>query len=282
MRRLYIIGNGFDLHHGIPSSYGCFKCYLNRVGCTEHIQILDYLFGDNKLWSDFEIALGLLSPSRYQNFVEWYKQTDRKRGIPDLIAQENATDQIYSFIEMLFREWIQQLSLDGIKPKVNIYPGESVFLNFNYTPTLEKIYNVPTKQIVYIHNTSDYNPIFGHGLNDSVIDGISSSIEDKSLKAEFKSLLKSLRKNPEENIQNKMAFFNNLSNISEVFVLGHSLADVDLPYFKLIEEKISHSAIWTVSVYDNSCPKERLEKEIQLTKIGITPNRIYYRKLNEL
>ena len=28
---LYIVGNGFDLHHGIPSSYAAFGRYLKEV-----------------------------------------------------------------------------------------------------------------------------------------------------------------------------------------------------------------------------------------------------------
>jgi hypothetical protein len=28
---LYIIGNGFDLHHGIPSKYSDFKIYLAKA-----------------------------------------------------------------------------------------------------------------------------------------------------------------------------------------------------------------------------------------------------------
>ena len=40
MRNLVIIGNGFDLFHGIKSSYWDFKEYLEEIGEDEFIRTL--------------------------------------------------------------------------------------------------------------------------------------------------------------------------------------------------------------------------------------------------
>ena len=284
MRRLYIIGNGFDLYHGIPSSYKCFKCYLNRIGCTEQIQILDYLFGENELWSNFEESLGLMSPSQFKKIVDWYQRYDCQRRVPADAALTNAVDLIHYNINNLFKKWIGSLSLNDVTQKVRIYDGDAIFLNFNYTETLEHVYRIPSTKILHIHGTRSTDQlIFGHNLNDQIMKEYAAKLTTDQLRKEYGSLMKDWKK-PTENIiaNNKQKFFSQLKGISEVFVLGHSLADVDILYFKEIQKNISLDAIWTVSLYDAICPKERLEKEIQLTKIGVNHNLIYYRKLNEL
>ena len=283
MKRLYIIGNGFDLHHGIPSYYGCFKCYLKRTDCIDYIHIFEYLADENSLWSNFEKSLGTLDSSKFEKFIELYKKIDvQQRGLPDYIARQNAIDTIYSSIGTLFREWINSLNFQGVNQKVNICIEQSIFLNFNYTPTLEKVYKVSRNNIRYIHNTLDDELIFGHGLTDLEIDKHTGNINDAELRTEFKSLMKALRKDTDGIIRKNQDFFNALNGILEVFVLGHSLSDVDMPYFKQIKENVSSEALWTVSIYDDSSSKERSEKEARLNKIGIESDRLKFKKLNEI
>ena len=55
-RKLYIIGNGFDLWHGIPSRYADFKAYVRQHDRQLLRTVDDYLpAGDD--WSDLESAL---------------------------------------------------------------------------------------------------------------------------------------------------------------------------------------------------------------------------------
>ena len=61
---LYIIGNGFDLAHGMATRYSDFKRWLIKKGRIDVIQELQSAFPAQKendflLWSDFEKALGL-------------------------------------------------------------------------------------------------------------------------------------------------------------------------------------------------------------------------------
>ena len=61
--KLYIIGNGFDLMHGMRTSYSDFKDWLLSIGCIEIVEELQciYKLQENNefvLWSDFEKALG--------------------------------------------------------------------------------------------------------------------------------------------------------------------------------------------------------------------------------
>ena len=43
MAKLYIIGNGFDLHHGMATDYGQFAEYLRRTN-SELRDLIDHYF----------------------------------------------------------------------------------------------------------------------------------------------------------------------------------------------------------------------------------------------
>lgn len=57
--KLYIIGNGFDIGHGIPCKYSDFYTYLerNREDVLEEMGQYYYVDSDSELWSDFERGL---------------------------------------------------------------------------------------------------------------------------------------------------------------------------------------------------------------------------------
>ena len=60
MKNLYIIGNGFDMHHDLPSGYWDFHKWLKEKNAELVEQIDDlYDYSDN-LWGNFEVELGNL------------------------------------------------------------------------------------------------------------------------------------------------------------------------------------------------------------------------------
>lgn len=65
MKRLYVIGNGFDLHHGIPSSYAQFGEFLEERDSNIHRSVVDYLHADsNDFWATFEQNLANLDKNQ--------------------------------------------------------------------------------------------------------------------------------------------------------------------------------------------------------------------------
>ncbi|TBA08220.1 hypothetical protein ELH66_36850 [Rhizobium ruizarguesonis] len=50
-----------------------------------------------------------------------------------------------------------------------------------------------------------------------------------------------------EILERNKAFFDGLSRVTEVFVLGHSLAHVDEPYFSAVLDRVDPKANWSVS-----------------------------------
>ena len=62
---LYVIGNGFDIDHGIPSSYTDFKKFLvdsedNNAKALLDIIEISYREKDSMLWKDLEKNIGEL------------------------------------------------------------------------------------------------------------------------------------------------------------------------------------------------------------------------------
>ncbi len=54
---LYIIGNGFDLHHGIQSAYKQFGTFVQSNDSELYSLIENYFGADNDFWSEFEMRL---------------------------------------------------------------------------------------------------------------------------------------------------------------------------------------------------------------------------------
>ena len=56
INHLYIIGNGFDLYHGLPTSYGHFSDYVKEHDNELAELVEKYYFHkiNSDFWSDFE------------------------------------------------------------------------------------------------------------------------------------------------------------------------------------------------------------------------------------
>ena len=60
MKNLYIIGNGFDKHHEVPSGYWDFHKWLKEKN-PELVEQIDELYGySDDLWGNFEVELATL------------------------------------------------------------------------------------------------------------------------------------------------------------------------------------------------------------------------------
>jgi hypothetical protein len=117
------------------------------------------------LWKDFEKALGEYNINYiYDQCIEFI-EIDYDHMMRSAFAIEDSPD-----IELLprkeelvryFSEWIESIWISDEPLSIEI-PKEARYLTFNYTDTLEKLYGIPTENILHIHGTF-YNPIFGHG-----------------------------------------------------------------------------------------------------------------------
>ena len=73
-KHLYIIGNGFDLHHHIPSSYNNFKEWLEDNDIDTLYKVENILKIDApKWWNEFETNLGKPFAVNYMQRVSHLK-----------------------------------------------------------------------------------------------------------------------------------------------------------------------------------------------------------------
>ncbi|MBY0480828.1 MAG: bacteriophage abortive infection AbiH family protein [Chitinophagaceae bacterium] len=310
---LYIIGNGFDLHHGLRTSYYNFANYLQKNHSSLFYSLESYISypaSDKSLWSQFESNLANLDVdeiiSEHSDLLPDLASDDFKDGdrfiFPDSMQEEY--DKLTTGLISAFKQFIIAVDMpaSAFQYKVNL-DTQATFLTFNYTGTLERLYNVDRNHIHYIHYSvySRYDEIIlGHGMDPAQFDeqpkvpppGLIQEEEERwclendeedSSYYEGKKIIRQYFKasyKPTADIITKFAdFFFSIRNIQHIHVLGHSISEVDLPYFQKLCESISPAVTWHVSFYNDA---ERGRHLQTLTNLGIDPAMIQQFELVEI
>lgn len=274
--KLFVIGNGFDLQHGIPSRFSDFG---RSVAATDPdiVRLIDeYLFVDEDFWNCFEARLATFD---FDNVIDHAEQFLVSYGAEDWSDAfhhdfeyeiEQVVGGLSRRLHTRFAEWIRSLPIPeaGAVPLVSCVDPAARFLSFNYTPTLQRLYGVPDCNVLHIHGrSSDPNDeiVLGHGWERPPEDMLVCEVnEDTDTRVAggyrlIDEYFADTFKPTERLIERYRAQFDGLRDVSEVIVLGHSLADVDAPYFHEIIARTLPSASWTVSCYmEPSVEMERL------------------------
>ena len=275
---LYIIGNGFDLHHGVMSSYKSFAMWLQRKNRNLYKKLNDVCRVDF-LWRDFERALPYVNREYFLEMGEvllpqdW---TEDDSCAEVYMAQDHVREEaenLWEEIEKWFRKWLLSVNWhDAYDEKKVRLDYDARFITFNYTPFLETRYGIPAENILYIHGKrSDVKnkPIIGHDGRDTFKDwfekaphnvkkhykGKRSQLPEVEMMTESVEEFYSLSEKPVETILKKNhAFFEDLYDVKYVYVLGHSLGNVDLPYFRAVNNANDYPERmrWYVSYYSEA------------------------------
>lgn len=275
---LYIFGNGFDLMHNIPSGYNDFTNFLKTYHLDNYKEIGD-LFYPNKpewLWENFEDHLG------HPQIINSVKKHLQSWETTNSVELYNLFDEYDSQMKNIFSSWVLSMieKINDIKPQIDLSKTD-YYITFNYTSTLESVYDIPRSHILYIHgkvndDTNPENLIIGHGVQEKII---SDKFEDRKPKIrtiankklknnveyemvaeiisdEFCRFIQSIQKPVKDRINEKtvITFMENLrpenNDITNIYVLGHSLSEVDIPYFKMISDTIPY-AQWHINIHSD-------------------------------
>jgi len=289
--RLYIIGNGFDIYHGIKSKYADFKDYVENND-KELFNTLENYFNSDELWSDFEETLAYINidtiKDNAENYLVSYGANDWSDSYHHDYQYEiqRVIDAVTVQLKEHFTNWILQLTIPK-NEKLSL-DKKSKHLIFNYTATLEKVYNIDSQNILYIHNKAmDSNSILilGHSRAPSEHETLSSNNdEDTDVRvAEGNEILDKYfadtYKNTETIIQENQGFFEHLCDVNEIFILGHSISQVDISYFQEIKKHVNKDATWTVSYY-GADQKDKNRKRV--LDLGVDESKIKMITLDEL
>ena len=271
---LLVLGNGFDIMHGVKSSYYNFRDSMgkhNRLRTT-----LEEYIDTEDLWADFEYSLSRIDVNKMANQAvvdtmldvfdgyDPYESAASFFGAIDSVALP--MNVISGELPGRFRKWVNTLVLGtDDRPLAKMIKNPYV-LCFNYTEFIETAYCVDHEKVCYIHGlrTNPKDTLFiGHlegasddmyEINDNKVNSTYSPIIDIAQNFAVDKIAdgdKSLTKYCDEIISNHNEFFNRLENIKKIIVIGHSLSEVDMDYFKKVIEvnKNKNSISWFFSCY---------------------------------
>lgn len=297
--KLFIIGNGFDKGHGLNTSYWDFRTYLKNM-YPEFLYAFEshyYIYPANEeaqknlLWNELEKNLANIDEDV---IIDDALQMDMALesgdvGIEDTLY-EYFTEE-YKYIERLakyLKQWVRTIRIRDVKPKTSLINSfqEALYITFNYTAVLERAYGISDSKIIHIHGSlreHECDPVLGHG-NIGRIERIDERLVEAERMYDEKEIsickvVKDYYEGTYKDVNRYMyrLFRLNGKNIDEIYVIGHSVAEVDLPYFRYVEN-CTHQADWTV-YYFNVDEKDRIYKK--LMDCGIQKSRIHMKEAME-
>lgn len=280
---LLIIGNGFDLNHGLATSYSDyhkwlivhdkqvvkdFNSFIYAVECSDFENSLDCTRGstkeDDPRWCSLEESLG----------IEWddlcYETLEHT--CPDLTEDNPGWDDFWIELHMrleylkkltrdCFREWVESIDVSNVKPVLDL-PDTASFITFNYTPTLEYVYGVRPDRILHIHGcVLDKNELLQFGSPDNNPFELQKMLEDKYVNDDLYGATiqqgvtvacdrcADTWKNIEGNYDALNHFLDSLTKINTVIIMGNSFDKVDKPYYRDVLAPRYRDAEWIFCEY---------------------------------
>lgn len=276
MATLYIIGNGFDLAHGLPTKFNHFRSFIYkqtspRKGKQNMVRFDKYyptLVAHQKrgtAWKNFEDALGnpdvieIYHSSTYNVEEAFTDENKQKRKILAVSSLESFQNEINEYLT----KWIETIRYENIKhhPTFN-GTNDDWYISFNYTETLEEVYGIPNEHIIHIHGwIGESNPKLIIGFSGGLMDDWRSDAHkymdfECEIFKELTKIAENFVKRTDQIIKKHSLKLKQLSktNIDKIVVIGHSLGLVDRPYFEKVGEMFPN-AQWSFSYYSKGDKK---------------------------
>jgi hypothetical protein len=230
---MIILGNGFDLHHGLPTSFKQFRDYLLDEKMDGLVSMVDNIIGEEIdegfEWNEYESKLN----QKYLYYTRLYY-----------------TDQVYSLEKtnerfvVAFQEYLSKLDYrkNGLKINHDIseeFRTADLIISLNYTKTYER-YGVNSSRVTHLHGkvSEGAYPIIGFHNGDA----LESLNEEMSYRTQFndniihKSALafKQNLRNLDEEINNLVV--NNESKLEQLTVIGYSFGECDMHIIKMLSK----------------------------------------------
>ena len=295
---LYVLGNGFDLHHGLATGFPDFKQYVMAKQPDINDRMEEYLAGLDENWCNLEEALAYFDVDtlidRAGDFLVGYGADDWSDSYHHdyQFEIEQVVRAISGGLKDQFYSWLQEIKIPNSKespPALLEVNSAAKFFSFNYTPTLQKLYGVKASEIVHIHGVlteAAGDVILGHGwvLEDRPIldEGQDpESIDTRVMEGNhlIDGYFQDTFKPTDKLIQRHQQFFSSLAQVSDIYVWGHSLSSVDMPYFFEIARSTKQTnPTWHVSHYSASSVAHN---EAAMVGLGVSPAKIKHHKLDQ-
>jgi len=304
--KLVICGNGLDLHVGFKTGYGNYRKYLlndklthsgRSIPIIEDSDFFEPRKGD--CWSDLEQSLTFDGRKYIDALVFAYARDVYPYNKDKSYSQINAANEVqkkdpkdiaFQFTNDWFCQWLLKEYCGREDEVRENYHGivreitscqDNLYITFNYTPTLENIFGVDEKHILYIHNRFPYKPklpfssedllneIFESGrkrfqfgsIDNNADEWINylNSIELKSsgklmnlshVESDLQQIGWAFSKNLESNYETLKEFLKD-ALIDEIVIIGHSFMGVDEQYYRDILVPLYKDKKWIFYYYQS-------------------------------
>lgn len=249
MKTIFVIGNGFDLAHGLETSYG------NFIGSIDSDKIrnnnLLYILRQNhdkSNWSDIEYTYFLLlkNSNNLRSFI------NKELGVYlDSYSSEDL-DKNFTEVKSLLEDYLEkkQQKLKLINKYRRLFEtfnnSDTLILDFNYTNTINKYLEKFDSKIQYIkiHGAlkNKSNPIiFGYAANDEE----AKLLTDKNDEYLMKNI-KKLRYKLSNNETMLKTMLDKSNHDIDVYILGHSCGLSDR---LILNELFTHKKVEKITAF---------------------------------
>lgn len=260
--KLFIIGNGLDIAHGLPTNFDPdFKNIATEYEQDNFWEL--YQSQEANIWADFENLLSCPDFNALVDIFDGYspdylsdRESDRNSIIFQVDLNGRLMDALYEFADIADEHLRYTQANELITQKLDT---NALYMTFNYTHTLERLYNIPKQHILHIHGEVGhdnlelgypegtfspekyYYDVRGKGRGpyravdfEKYIDNIEDyyiNTAYKQLFAKCKSFSKEIRIDLLHDFLDK-----NTHTIKEIIVYGHS-CEIDFDYFNYLNIK---------------------------------------------
>lgn len=283
--KLFICGNGFDLHHNLPTGYGHYAEFLKAHYPRIFREYEDFPYLSSPYipgkkytpWTDIEKSLTidydeLMSNAVAQDYPDVSSDTDSRWSDME-VNVGILTEFLEDFTGHCFYEWLSSVDCSNAIPDLSL-PLDALYVSFNYTDTLQVLYNIPEGNVLHIHgalknidtkciNNASIRTEIQFGSPELDPDNVCSELEQQYGDDDFYGASISLAvttlgnaaQNASKNISNnytRLEIFLGNHNIDEVIILGHTLSEADFSYYADIIIPKYHNVQWTFMYHSNT------------------------------
>lgn len=159
MKRLVIVGNGFDLAHDLNTSYKDFiDSNLDKKSIRKYKEYLLEMNSDNNFYSENQENTWYYFEQRFEELILWnygkaFSSEDKEIDYEVLYKELNDLNATFEEIRLELKEYLEKEykskeinCLDNVK---RMFDKETFVLSYNYTDTI-KLY---TDNYVFVHGS---------------------------------------------------------------------------------------------------------------------------------
>lgn len=270
--KLYIVGNGFDLNHGMQTSYWHYREFLHQRypilirKYQESSYLSGYYCNFDTRWTDLENCMRIEYDECIGDLARNYYpdiSSERTPGWEDIaIEVDNTFSFLKQFAEDCFYEWICGIKVPNEMLQRSDVDKTACFITFNYTRTLEDTYHIPDNKILHIHGSvNDFSTIqFGTPENNP--ETMYTMLENQYDSDDFYNVtyapaigkISTYASNAYKNLQANFPILRSFlvyqNMIDEIVVMGHSYMGIDELYYEKLLVPAYRNLKWTIYIHD--------------------------------